>query len=414
MATEIGMPQMGYDMKEGTVVRWLASEGSEVKLGEAIAEIETDKAVVEMESTITGVLRKVLVSEGITVPVGQPIAIVGTADEEISEAITQTEAPEAEAGGIPLPPSSFQVQEAPPPVQEVRASPVARRLAEELNIDLMQVKGTGPGGRITRDDVLAFDARREVVPTPPQEVPVAPPVEPVAPALEEAPARKVPMSRIRQQIARVTVKSKREAPHFYVSVEIDMTVAMKMRRQINAILEEQGVRVTVNDLIVKACVGTLKKYPKFNSSYAEDSIQTHENINIGIHIAQEEGLIAPAIMDCANKSLVEVSRASKDLIARAKSGTLRPQEYTGGTFSLSNLGAYDVTSFTAIIQPPHAAILATGTVAKRPVVRDDQVTVAETINVTLSLDHRVADGAEGARFLAEIKRLLQDPVSLLV
>ena len=414
MATEIGMPQMGYDMKEGTVVRWLASEGSEVKLGEAIAEIETDKAVVEMESTITGVLRKVLVSEGITVPVGQPIAIVGTADEEISEAITQTEAPEAEAGGIPLPPSSFQVQEAPPPVQEVRASPVARRLAEELNIDLMQVKGTGPGGRITRDDVLAFDARREVVPTPPQEVPVAPPVEPVAPALEEAPARKVPMSRIRQQIARVTVKSKREAPHFYVSVEIDMTEAMKMRRQINAILEEQGVRVTVNDLIVKACVGTLKKYPKFNSSYAEDSIQTHENINIGIHIAQEEGLIAPAIMDCANKSLVEISKASKDLIARAKSGTLRPQEYTGGTFSLSNLGAYDVTSFTAIIQPPHAAILATGTVAKRPVVRDDQVTIAETINVTLSLDHRVADGAEGARFLAEIKRLLQDPVSLLV
>jgi pyruvate dehydrogenase E2 component (dihydrolipoamide acetyltransferase) len=407
------MPQMGYDMREGTVVRWLKSEESEVKLGEAIAEIETDKAVVELESTASGTLRMILVAEGTTVPVGQPIAIIGAADEELPEtvatAVSAPEAPGAEAAGIPLPPSPAQAEEPAAPVQETRASPVARRLAEERGIDLGQVVGTGPGGRITRDDVLAFEPAE-----PPVKAAPAPPVEVVLPPSGAPSGEKVPISRMRQQIARVTVRSKREIPHFYVSAEIDMTQAMEMRVQVNAGLEREGTHVSVNDLIIKACVGTLKRYPKFNATFAEDGIQMNDTINVGIAIAEEEGLIVPAIMDCASKSLAEIAKASKDLIERSKSGTLHPQEYAGGTFSISNLGMFDVSNFVAIIQPPQAAVLAVGRVARRPVVRNGEVAIAEMMTGTLSADHRVADGAEGAQFIIEVKKLLENPFSLLV
>ena len=406
------MPQMGYDMQEGTVVRWLKAEGSEVKLGEAIAEIETDKAVVEFESTDSGVLRRVLVPEGTTVPVGQPIAIVGPADEEVPETVAETtpvsEPPTAEAAGMPIAAPAQAVARPAISAREVRASPVARRLAEEKGIDLALVEGTGPGKRVTKEDMLAFEAR-----APAAEVEVAPAAKATRPA-EGVPGEKAPLSRMRQQIARVTVRSKQEIPHFYVSAEVDMTQAMEVRRQVNAGLEQRGVRVSVNDMIIKACVGTLIKYPNFNASFAGDSLHINETINVGTAIAEEEGLIVPAIMDCGNKSLVDISVASKDLIERAKSGTLRPQEYTGGTFSISNMGMFDVSSFVAIIHPPNAAVLAVGKVAKRPVVRNDQVTIAEIMPTTLSVDHRVADGAEGARFVTEVKRLLESPAGLLV
>jgi pyruvate dehydrogenase E2 component (dihydrolipoamide acetyltransferase) len=401
---------MGYDMQEGTVVRWLKTVDAPVTLGEAVAEIETDKAVVEVESTSTGLLRRILVPEGTTVPVGQAIAIIAAQDEELPETAAEAptpapEAPVAESAGIPLPPSPAQADAPPMPVQDVRASPVARRLAEERGIDLSQVTGTGPGGRITKDDVLAIEPTPEAAKAAPT---------PAAEAPTPAAGQKEPLSRMRQQIARVTVKSKQEIPHFYVSAEIDMTEAMELRRQVNADPADDGARVSVNDLIIKACVGALKKYPKFNASFAGDGIALSELINVGIAIAEEEGLIVPAIMDCANKSLAEVARASKDLIGRSKSGTLRPQEYTGGTFSISNLGMFDVTSFAAIIHPPQSAVLAVGTVAQRPVVRDSQIAVAQTMTATLSVDHRVADGAEGARFLVEVKRLLEHPFSLMM
>ena len=412
MATELNMPQMGYDMQEGTVVRWLKSEDSEVAEGEPIAEIETDKAVVEVESTASGLLRRIVVPEGTTVPVGQPIAIIGTRDEELPEVeatpVKATE-PAPEAASIPLPPSPTVSEAAPTPIGEIRASPVARRLAEEKGIDLSRIEGTGPGGRITKADVLAVEP-----PARGAEAAPAPPVESGAPAGKAAPGETVPLSRMRQQIARVTVKSKREIPHFYVSAEIDMTRAMEMRQHVNSEVAEEESRVSVNDLIIKACVGALKTYPKFNASFTEDGIQVSPQINVGIAIAEEEGLIVPAIMDCGGKSLAEVARASKDLIDRSKSGTLSSQEYTGGTFTISNMGMFDVSSFAAIIHPPQAAVLAVGTVAKRPVVRDDQVTVAETMTATLSADHRVSDGAEGARFLMEIKRLLEHPLSLVL
>ena len=458
----MNMPQMGYDMVEGTVVRWLVDEGAEVSLGDAIAEIETDKAVVEFESIASGVLRKILAQEGTTVPVGQPIAIIGEADEEISVPGAQ-EAPAApepveelppapepeESASIPLPPPSAETMEAAFATsrQGMRASPVARRLADERGLDLKLIRGTGPGGRITKSDVLSFEpaaqpaAEQEVeepapvveeivlaVPAVEDEEKAEPPPEEPAPVAEDVvhagPARAepveaargelVPLTRMRQQIARVTVRSKREIPHFYVSAQIDMSRAMDLRRQLNTTLESEGVRVSVNDMMIKACADALKSYPRLNTFFTDDGIQMNESINIGIAIAEEAGLIVPAIMDCGNKNLAEIARASRDLIDRAKSGALHPQEYTGGTFSISNLGMFDVTSFVAIIQPPQSAMLAVGTVAERPVVQDHELKVSSVMNATISADHRVSDGVEAARFIVEVKRLLEDPLSLLV
>ena len=401
------MPQMGYDMQSGTVVRWLKPEGSEVQTGDPIAEIETDKAVVEFESYASGVLRRILVLEGATVPVGEPIAIVADAGEELDEAEIAKSAPVQEAPAAPAAPVSVSTPVAPPPeppppsAGAVRASPVARRLADERGIDISRVTGTGPGGRITKDDVLGMPA-------------TATPVTAAAPAAEPVSTETAPLSRMRQQIARVTVKSKQEKPHFYVSSEIDMTRAMELRGELNQALEAEGVRVTVNDLIIRACVEALKKYPKFNAYFEDDGVRMNDKINVGVAIALEEGLVVPAIMDCAHRSIRDIAGASRDLAQRTEGGTLHPEEYTGGTFAISNLGMFDVTSFVAIIYPPQTAVLAVGTVAKRPVVRDDQVAVAQTMTATLSADHRMVDGAEGARFIVEVKRLLENPVSLLL
>ncbi len=522
MATQLNMPQMGYDMEEGTVIRWLAEEGAEVALGDAIAEIETDKAVVEFESTTAGVLRQILVPEGATVPVGQAIAVVGGADEDLSSADSPSEDTAEPAADMEMeePPAEDPAGERDTETQEeekepamisdqLRASPVARRLAEEQGIDLALIRGTGPGGRITRDDVLSFvpepeeepveepavemedetaeEPAAEVVEEPveepvaevveepveepaaepeeeisevptakvveetaevpaseiveepveeptaePEEEPVEEPVaeivedpateaeeetfeEPVAePEVEEDAGEMEPLTRMRQQIARVTVRSKQEIPHYYVSAEIDMTEAMSLRKQINKSLGGEGVRVTVNDLVIKACVGALALHPKFNASFSDDGVQMNPDVNIGIAIAQAEGLIVPAIMDCGDKGLREIAAASKDLIERATNGTLSSQEYTGGTFSISNMGMFDIASFTAIILPPQSAMLAVGSVAERAVARDGRIEIANMMNATLSADHRVSDGAEGARLILEIKRRLENPLSLVV
>ena len=471
MATKLNMPQMGYDMQEGTLVRWLKSVGDEVSLGEAVAEIETDKAVVEFESTAEGVLVELLVEEGTTVAVGESIATVGAEgetltadvgdDEESTEAEPVAEEPsepdaeeaseaeedDSDAAAIPLPASP----------SEVRASPIARKLAAERGVDLSTVEGTGPGGRILRSDVLAAESMpapaeepqeeepaeapeameepsvpEDEAPEAVEETPAAVEEEPVE-AVEEEPAMEapeeveepaepeseteamglVPLTRMRQQIARTTVGSKTTIPHFYVTTDIDMTDAMSLRREINASLEGD-VRVSVNDLVIKACVHTIKQYPKFNSSYTDDGIRMHDSINIGIAIAEDDGLIMPAILDCGDKSLTEISAASKDIVRRSQSGTLHVEEYTGGTFSISNMGMFDVTSFVAIIQPPQSAVLAIGTVQKRPVVQGDGVVVREIMSATLSVDHRVSDGAEGAQFIVQLKEYLEHPLRLLV
>jgi len=457
LATSIVMPQMGYDMHEGKVVRWLKKEGEEVTRGEVIAEIETDKATVEYEAYTGGVMAKIVAEEGIAIPVGGLIAVMTAPGEAIPEDIL-TDAAIALAADSPAPAAAavqalegpISAAAAPADTEEVRASPLARRLAKERGFDLATITGTGPGGRITEADIpeqgaavapaalassngyikaspLAKHLARErgidlatltgtgpggrVIESdvPEHAVPAA--AESVAPATLVS--ENVELSRMRQAIARVTSDSKRDAPHFYVALDVDMTKAMSFRRDLNDELDAEN-RVSVNDLIVKASAIAIGRHPKFNSFFRDDHLQMNAAINVGIAIALESGLIVPGVNGCESKSLVEIAAASRDLVSRANSGTLRNDEYSGTTFSVSNLGAFDIESFTAIIFPPHAAILAVGTVKEQPVVRDGELAIAQIMKATLSTDHRVADGAEAAQFLVEIKKLLQNPISLVI
>tara|TARA_B100001142_G_C14335907_1_gene655877 strand:+ start:895 stop:2163 length:1269 start_codon:yes stop_codon:yes gene_type:complete len=422
MAIELRMPQMGYDMEEGTVVKWLVQEGETVKRNEPVAEIETDKAVVEFETESEGTILKILAPEGSVIPVGQTIAVVGSEGEEftISEPLQITEdsdTPVTENIEISneIPENNVAAHPETTP-SSIIASPIARKLAEDMGIPLSKIQGSGPNGRITKTDVENFqDSDNEPVvenisPTP--EAPAA--VTPLKSSPNNAPSDKQPLSRMRQQIARVTVKSKSEKPHFYVSAEIDMTRAMALRKQINEQLSPEGVKITVNDLIVKASIETLKKFPKFNAYYEDDGIVYNNAINIAIAISDDEGLIVPAILDCGDKSLRQISQMVKDLAQRSSNGTLSPQEYTGGTFAISNLGMYDVTSFVAIIHPPQSAVLAVGTVIEKPVVKDGEIVIGQTMVGTISADHRIVDGAEGAEFLVAVKSLLENPMSMVV
>ena len=463
MATSIVMPQLGYDMREGTVVRWIKQEGEEVIANEVIAEIETDKAVVEFKPTTGGVLRRIVAGEGEAIPVGNLIAVIGDADEvlpdDLGRPADSAPAPAPAAQPEPAPTAAPAAASAAAPAGEVRASPIARRLARERGVDIAAITGTGPGGRIVEADVLAAAesaraaaesgrvmasplARRlareqgidlaDVTGTGPggrvveadinaavaarQEAaaqPAAAPGPAPAPAPAAEGAERADLSRMRQTIARVTSDSKRDAPHFYVAADIDMTAAMALRRDINDELPSSG-RVSVNDLIVKASALAIGKHPKFNAFFRGDHLQMNTSINVGIAIALESGLIVPGIPECESRSLAQIAAASRDLVDRANNGALQAEEYAGTTYSVSNLGMFDVDSFTAIIYPPHAAILAVGAVKEQPVVRDGQLAIAEIMKATLSVDHRVADGAEAAQFLMEIKRLLEKPVSLLL
>jgi len=402
LATNIVMPQMGYDMREGTVVRWHKKEGEAVARGEVLADIETDKATVEFEAFTSGVLGKIMAEAGVVVPVGELIAVITAPGEDVPDNLTQAKAEptfapvNAAPQIVPTPGSAVATKS-----DEVRASPIARRLARERGINLGDITGTGPGGRIVEKDVLEY--------TPPD----------AAVAVSDSLASPNPqshlveLSRMRQTIARVTSDSKREAPHFYVTAEVDMTGAMDLRRDINEAVAGD-TRVSVNDLIVKAAALALVKYPKFNASFQGESLRMNASINIGIAIALEAGLMVPGIGNCEAKKLTEIAAASKDLIERANSGHLRNEEYSETTFSVSNLGMYDVESFSAIIYPPHAAVLAVGTVKEQAVVRNGELAVAQMMKATLSTDHRVADGAEAARFLVEIKEILEKPVALLL
>ena len=458
MATSVVMPQLGYDMREGTVVRWIKQEGDAVAPNEVIAEIETDKAVVEFKPTTGGVLRRIVAGEGEAVPVGNLIAVIADPDEALPDGLA---APSAAAPQAETPPPSAAIPEsapapaaAPSATGEVRASPLAHRLARERGVDLSTVPGSGPGGRIVEADVLSAAAAavnagrilasplarrlaREqgvdlatvtgsgpggrivesditaavAAATPAAPEPSAQP-EPAAPAPADG-ANRAELSRMRQAVAAVTAGSKREAPHFYVAADIDMTAAMSLRRDINDALPAPD-RVSVNDLIVKASALAIGKHPKFNAFFRGDHLQMNPSVNIGIAIALESGLIVPGIPQCESKSLAQIAAASRDLIERANHGALQAEEYAGTTYSVSNLGMFDVDSFTAIIFPPHAAILAVGAVKEQPVARHGQLAIAEIMKATLSVDHRVADGAEAAQFLSEIKRLLEKPVSLLL
>jgi pyruvate dehydrogenase E2 component (dihydrolipoamide acetyltransferase) len=417
MISEVVMPQMGADMTEGTLLRWLKAEGDEVTRGEIIAEIETDKANVEIEAFESGVFRKTLASEGDVVQVGEVIALIGDASDDIStyangasstpaearaprEAALEERKAAASTQPAPEKQDAPSTSAAPAPTGRVRASPLARRIAKERGIDLAGVRGTGPDGRITKKDVEAASGTNGAG---------APPAQPAAAASAQTPE----MSRMRQAIARNMSQSKREAPHYYLLVDIDMTSAGELRKQINGAVPEDE-RVSFNDLLVRAAALALQEHPEFNATLSGDQITRHPKQNVCIAIALDDGLIAPAIVDAGRKPLRQIGAEAKDLAERAKNGRLRAEELTSGTFTITNLGAYGVETLIGIIQPPQTAILGVGSIMQQAAVRDGEVAVRDVMKVALSADHRATDGAQGAQFLAAIKRLLEQPVLLLL
>lgn len=414
--TEVVMPSMGADMSEGSIARWLKAEGDHVSRGDILAEVETDKAVVEMEAYGSGVLRKIVVGEGVTVPVGRLIAFIADTDEEL---------PEVEAAGAPVTPAAAppgavaapavapappaQADAAPAPVGRIKASPVARRLSEEHGIDLATITGTGPGGRIVKTDVEA------AVSAAPAAEPSAPaPVSPSTPQPPPLAGEDIPLTPMRQAIARTVVRSKTDQPDFYVTVAVDMTEAVALRKRLNDALDDEGLRVSVNDLVVKAVVMAIEKHPKWNMSFDGDRLKGHPDINVGIAIALEAGLMVPAILRCQGKSLKQLAAEAHALGESTRAGRLSQQQMTGGTFAISNLGMFGVEEFSAIMMPPQPGILAVGAVTPTPVVRDGEIVVREIMKATLTADHRVNDGAEAAVFVGEIRKALENPVGLLL
>jgi pyruvate dehydrogenase E2 component (dihydrolipoamide acetyltransferase) len=446
MISEVVMPQMGADMTEGTLLRWMKQEGDEVSRGEVIAEIETDKANVEIEAFESGVFRKTLANEGDLVQVGDVIAVIAGADEDISRYTNGTAPPPAtqskgqgseseprtaaskqpaqtvEAEQPDAPPAPAQAMEpkpetpaataAAPQNGRVRASPLARRIAEERGIDLARVQGTGPGGRVIKRDVEGRGS-------PPPSLTAAaeatlPVTHPRAGAAAGPGADSVVQpSKMRQAIARRMSQSKREAPHYYITADVDMTEALAFRAQVNSALGDER-KVSINDLIVRASVIALKAHPTFNATIEGEQVTQRAEQHVCIGIALEDGLIAPAIVGSGAMTLAEIAAAAKSLIDRAKNGRLRADEMSSGTFTVSNLGAYGVEMLVAIIQPPQTAILGVGAVAPQAVVREDAVVIRQMMKAALSADHRATDGAQGAEFLAEIKRLLEQPVLLVL
>jgi pyruvate dehydrogenase E2 component (dihydrolipoamide acetyltransferase) len=399
LITKITMPSMGADMTEGTIVKWLKQEDEKIEKGDKLAEIETDKTVVEMEAYGAGYLRKIVIPEGEKVPVGTVIGFMGEMDDEIPEIkenpVGQTETVQESSPQ----PSSLENNSSnskptiPDSSGRVKASPIARKLAEELGVNLGSLSGSGPGGRITKEDVEAASGGKN------DEVD------------SDVEGNLTPLSSMRKTIASVTVRSKTEAPHFYITTSVNMTKTLDKRKEFN---DQSDVHVSVNDLIIFSTVNALKRFPKFNSSFQNDNLMVYSQINIGIAIALQAGLIVPALIDCQDKSLKEISSSAKDLGNRAKGngGSLSQEENTSGTFSISNLGMFDVENFTAIIVPPQAAILATGKIAPTPVVDESEIVISQEMKATLSVDHRVADGAEAALFLGEIKSFLENPDNL--
>ncbi len=422
MASRVLMPKGSDTMTEGKVLKWLKNEGEKVASGDALVEIETDKVDMEVESMGSGVLRKVLVQPGQTVPVGEPLAVIAGADEDISSLISANGGapaakPAAEAAPAekklapvavpsPRPQAAPAVQHATPgPLPaaggRILASPLARRLAREAGIDLASIQGTGPGGRIIRRDVEGAASAPGPVRVPR-----------VMPSPQGPEFRDEPLSSMRKIIAQRLAQSLGPVPHFYLTIEADMKKAKELRESANKI--NPDLRLSYNDIIVKACATALTQHPEVNASYIGDSIRYHNRIHVGIAVAIEGGgLITPVVRNCDRKTLQEVSTESRDLVARGRTRKLKPEEYTGGTFSVSNLGMMGIEEFSAVINPPEGAILAVGAVTEKPVVENGKVTVGYRCRMTLSCDHRVVDGATGAAFLQTFREILENPVSLL-
>ncbi len=408
MPFQVIMPKLSDAMVEGRVLQWLKKEGDRVQGGDVLASIETDKAEIELEAFGSGVLRKILAGDGQTVPVGQLIAVIAEPDEDISAIVSGVAA--GPVAGAPSPPKVEVKPPAPaaaapvaPPAEAgwVPASPIARRMAREAGVDLANLKGSGPGGRILERDVEAYlgaQAQRMAG----AEVPVG-----------EREFEDKDLSTMRKTIAARMVQSKSPIPHFTVTVEADMVAALELRKSLNA-MEATAEKLSVNDIVIKATALALQRHPGVNAKYHDGRVRLYKRVHLGIAVAIEDGLIVPVIRDCDRKSLGEIAREAKGLIDRARARKLRPEEYSGGTFAITNLGMYEVVEFTAVIDPAHGAILAVGAIEDKPVAMNGQVTVRQRMRLTGAFDHRIIDGSMGAKFLQDLKKILENPVQLLL
>lgn len=412
------MEALSPTMEEGRLVAWKKKEGDAVKAGETLAEVETDKAVMELVARGDGVLRKIVLGEGATVPVGALVAIVGTADEDISamaaaappsqgvggrvKGVATPAAPAAAAAPVAAPAASLPPTPShpTPTSSRIRSSPLARRIARERGVDLTLISGSGPAGRVVKRDVEALAAAGGAV------------AAAVAPALPEGGYRDEALTAMRKTIAKRLVQSLGPVPHFFLTSEIDMERAWEAREQLKGLGE--AYQISFNDLVVKAVALALRRHPAVNSAFLDDRIRRYGDVHVGMAVAVEEGLITPVIRHADRKGLLEIAAESKALAERAHARKLQPDEYTGATFTVSNLGMFDIEEFTAVINPPEAGILAVGRIAQRPVVADGAVEARRTMRVTMSCDHRVVDGATGAAFLKTLKLMLENPLAMLL
>ncbi|PTY04772.1 pyruvate dehydrogenase complex dihydrolipoamide acetyltransferase [Opitutaceae bacterium EW11] len=435
MAQIIDMPKLSDTMTVGTLVKWLKNEGDPVKSGMMLAEVETDKATMELECFFDGTLLKIFAPAGSQVAIGAPLCAVGKPGEKVeapagapapkAPAMTQAAPaapqPQAETPAAPTPapspaPAPAPASPAPAPVAggRVKISPLARKLAQEKGVDPSRVQGTGPGGRIVRADILAADkagtAKAGAAPVKSGAFTGGTPAR-TGPIQEE---KVVPVSNMRATIAKRLVESKSQVPHFYAEMEVDAGPLLELRQQLNTGLEKEGVKLSVNDFVLKACAEALRRVPAVNCSWEGAQIRQHGAAHVAFAVAMEDGLITPVIRDAHQKTIFAISTEAKSLGKLAKDKKLKPDQFTGGTFTVSNMGMMGVERFQAIINPPNAAILAVGATTKKAVVKDDQIVVGHRMSITLSCDHRVVDGAVGATFLAAVKQLLESPALLLI
>jgi pyruvate dehydrogenase E2 component (dihydrolipoamide acetyltransferase) len=413
MASRVVMPKLSDTMEEGKILRWLKQEGDTVETGQTLAEVETDKATVEMEAYTNGTVRKLVATPGDTVPIGALIAIIGAPDEDVSALLDQAAAKPVEARPVPAPPPRPVPARpttpalAPQPAAQraatqdagagrgLRASPLALRMAAEAGLDLNALQGSGPQGRLIKRDIEAALAKAAAAASP--DAAPAPPVGDV---------QQVELTSMRRTIAKRLVQSKAPVPHFYLTVDV---AAGRLWDAYRA-LKEGDYPVTLNDVIIKACASALKRHPDINASFAGDHVKRYSRVHIGVAVALDDGLITPVIRDADSKPLVDIGAEARVLAERARNRQLQPHEYTGATFSISNLGMMGIEEFSAIINPPEAAILAVGAIREVPVVEKGQLAIGRRMKMTLSVDHRVADGAQGARFLATLKAMLENPL----
>ena len=459
MAITIEMPKLSDTMEEGVLSAWLVDEGDSVSAGDILAQVETDKATMDLEAFDDGVLLKKMIDEGDAVPIGEMIAVLGEEGEDISDLVSdaggaadadtadassedeaasaeaeasqpesassETDAPASPAGDGALADRTPEPVPAPTDASgtRVKASPLARRVAQEHNLDLSDVTGTGPNGRVVRSDVEAALEERTSAPEPAQSAPE--PAADTAPVPQQ-PAESVkidvgydtePISQMRKAISRRLAQSKFTAPHFYLTIDVDMARAASVRAELNERAEAQDrSRISYNDLITKACALALQEHPYVNASYHADEgeIRLYDDVHVGVAVAIDEGLITPVIQHADRKGLTQIAAETRELAQKARDRELQPEEYEGATFTTSNLGMFGIEEFTAILNPPNAAILAIGGIRDEPVVEEGEIVPGKRMKVTLSCDHRVVDGAVGAQFLDTVRGYLEDPMTMML